>query len=265
MGILQVLKTAVTHPVQSFTTGAKALPKIFFPENKNINSFVVPVSMGSAAPVARAPFAGVKNLATKGWSMAKKEFLGTPKTLGKALGTAAKGAAIATGAVTAGKYAVTGRLEWPSTRTFAELMSIRTSPIATVAGNIEGVSEIAHLGINDLIDRYKQRPIDLGKSQIGIGDTTDALQTQLSWLKSQIPSFSGGLPSPQSTVNISMPGMPNVNTPSTPSFGFSPSVSMGGGGSEILPLLLAMGVLGGLGGYAIGKRKKKKYKKRRKH
>lgn len=64
-----------------------------------------------------------------------------------------------------------------------------------------------------------------------------------------------------------MPQMPqffNIPAPSYQGSSYSFSPSVGGGGSEILPLLLAALAAGGLGGYAIGrKRKKKKYKKKR--
>lgn len=68
------------------------------------------------------------------------------------------------------------------------------------------------------------------------------------------------MPQLPQTVYIESPQTPQMSIPS-----FSPSFSVGGGGglSESLPLLLLLGA--GIGGYALGRRKKKRYKKRKRH
>ncbi len=122
--------------------------------------------------------------------------------------------------------------------------SFGLNPLGAMSGIAAGTTE-AIIG--------KGKHIDLGGYTL---PNIDAPKTPT--IDIQAPDLSGfNIPQMQ-PINISMQ---TPQTPSVSSGGFSPSFSVGSGGSDILPLLLLAGGLG-LGGLALAKRKKKKKKKK---
>lgn len=225
--------------------GRAGAPDIQRPRGQLISN-VVPIGIGGGSR-AIGPKAGIASriggVLKSGYSR-----LYGPDTMA-GFGKIAMSSALGAGAYGAVKYGVTGNpkdlLTGP--RAFASLIGFRTAPVAGFAGAVSGTAE-----------QIK----DLGMTGIN----------KISNLAGNVPSFtypnvdfgnifSGITPPQASTFNISTPSGGFISPP-----GASVSVVAGQGGGDFgLMQALLFGALGGLGGFFLGKRRKRKKYKRRKH
>lgn len=270
-------KTLVTHPIQSFTTGAKAIENA---ANHKVNlggflntalsnpirtAFYAAALPATGAEMAAARIAPKIAMESKAAASAVGNFVkrntvnpfaGTTVKQGftnigkRILGGAVTGTAIA-GAVGLSRYAV-----GQETSLGAALKKYG------ILGAAEGLNPIGAI---------------IG---YGTGEAQNIMQASksaASKIPSSIPSFSSpslpqipliqSIPTDYTVSGFNIPQAPTiVNLPSAPAVGggFSPSVSVGGGSSATDLLLLAMLGLGGYAGYKA-LHKKKKYKKHKSH
>jgi len=220
---------------------------------------VVPIAKGAKVVSVASKTNFVRNIGSKVANIFRSQ-AATPlkKKLGKS--------AVFVGAAGLGSYAITGDVPKPTIRTAAGYTSYQLNPFGALYGALSGggrkLIEEANSGTRNILDLIKQQPKpsmdNLGMSKMSDYDRyQNDLKNLIKGMPTpQTPNFVTNITSPPSSpVNVSMP---------SPSYGFSPSISAGGGMGEILPLMLLLAGGMGLGGYLIGKRKKKKYKKRKK-
>lgn len=264
VNIINVIKQAVTHPIQSFFAAGKPIADLLMKSPQQTKDTFTQLGL-AALPVSGAgkAFSGTKSILSKTFNIVKKELTTTPINFGTKLKGAVLGTGLTAGALTLGKYAVTGKLQPPSGQSIAELFSLRMSPVGTIFGNIEGLRDVGGNKFMDIIGKNRSNFNIPNMSTPNINSITDGTQQNIS-------DFIGALKNmqmPNNTTNITMLSPENpFNQMGLPSVSPSYSMSVGGGGmGEILPLMLLLGAGAGVGGYVLGRRKKKKYKKKRKH
>lgn len=272
--------------ISSIVSTAK---KFLFPASHTktikVQSNVVPFSpaggagaLKGAGTIAKGAYNALKTFATKKTINPAAGVSGTGniiKTLAKSAGVGALAGGLFGAGKTISKAAVSGQVptakEAASTigKTTAAGAGVGLSPLGGGVGIIEGTGSTVTKTAQNFYNILK------GKGQSMIPENyTNPFKD----IKDNLPTY----PSPTINLNYTIPTgtqisdiMPTtpqaiyIETPQmspiqTPSVGFSPSFSVGGGGgiSESLPLLLLLGA--GFGGYALGKRtkrKKKRYKK----
>jgi len=225
-----------------------------------------PKVMSGAGSILSTIAKGAKNLVS---TRALAPAMGTSQPILNTLKKAATGAGI--GITSYGAYsAVKGVQESNAPNILKAATSgagLAVSPVGSTLGFLSGTGTMTANQIKTKV----QNLFGLGKSRIE--DATNIFK---------------GLPNPinqQPNINITLPDisrgtMPDLipqlpqtiyfESPQTPSLSYAtnPSFSLGGVGGmgDNLPLMLMMmmGVTGA-GGYLLGKRKKKRYKKKRKH
>jgi len=229
-------RTLIKHPVKSFQAGIKATTL------KGVQKMQVPFSPAGAG------IAGAGLIARSGGKI-----ISGVRKLGGALGFGAKQTfkakaiktALFAGGTTAGYYAATGKLPTPSLRTIAAYVGGQASVPGAIAG-------AAHGGAKEFLEYVNKLRGNINVPNVPQTQAPDKMKYVPDQLIPNIPNIL--LPSPQISTSYT-----------SPSAGFSPSVSVGGG--DNLPLILALLGLGGVGAYAVHKlrkkRKRKKYKKRK--
>jgi len=238
-----VAKTLFTKPVQSFKTGVKEIISPSFIKGKNVSMGTAPFGVGGAVKVGVSTGGKAINLGRNILNKIKTQGgLGTSATWGQFI----KGTGKILGASGLGYYAATGKLPTPSLRGAAGLVGYKLNPFGAGLGIVHGVGETITTKITDI-----------AKDKAEGGTITD-------YGFPEIPQLPTGIT--QGDTIFNMPSSPQMPMSMQPS-GFNISVGGGESGmSQMLPLLLALGVIGGTA-YAIKKRKrkrkKKKYKKRR--
>jgi len=256
------LKTLVTNPIRSFTTGIKGIVKGGFQQTpKNVTSFVVPGTFPSAG-IGK----GVKSAATGLKNIFKRAtvnpFAGTTIKEGfKKIGTTTLGGAVAGGSfgVAYGASKALATNQAPNVKTILKSIGYGASAAISLPGAIAG--EIGGLGSN-AIDKYQNLKSTMQNPTVPLFNEQPLKDILEKMPTFETPPFMPELSLSQAPINIST-STPQLQPSSGGGFSFSPSVSSGGMG-EILPLLLLLGAGGAAAGYIIGKkRKKKKYKKRR--
>jgi len=247
--IRNVTKQLFRHPAQSFAQGVRTIvnPKFGGVDVSKSTRTVFNVGT-SLVPGASVASAGVK---TGGRILQTIKKLGGYVGIGQpqSVKQVLKNTATFGVAYVAGNYLATGKLPNPSLRTVAGYAGAQLNLPATIAGAIHGAG-------SDILATVREKvkpPVDINANpyaNFNLNEIKDILRSQQ-------------MPSNQQVFNLPSPAPVNIQLPSQ---SFSPSISAGGGGSDLLPLLL-LGIGGaGLGGYLLGKkkkRKKKKYKKRR--
>lgn len=139
------------------------------------------------------------------------------------------------------------------------------SPLGGLGGALQGTGILTGQAAKNRIQKLLGIGENYGQSRI------EDLKKNINDTMSNLPT-NNLLPQQPMIFNVTAPEAqaPQFVMPSSPSFAPALSVSGSAGGfGENLPLLLMLlaggAGLAGLGGYAIGKRKKKRYKKKRKH
>jgi hypothetical protein len=257
MSIIQRIRDA-------FTKGVKQIPQNL---NQSIQSGkfqnALSASIPGAAVVKSAkPVGGSIATAAKGaFNYVKRQFnnpfagisvreglrnIAKNKFLGGATAGATAGLAYGIAKATTGANTTIGENIRKSTQAG---IAFGLNPLAAAAGLFTGGSSRAITGARNVAASF--------------GTPNIALPNMANGIRDSIPSFDFGTPN----ISVSLPQFSTPQIPNLPSAGasFNPSLSVGSGGSgEILPLLLALGAIGG-GAYLLGKkkRKKRKYKKRR--
>lgn len=265
--------------------------------NTPVVNLVMPVGRAGGAAVSVAKGAGnvVKSLweGVKGFTEKKTiNPLADIKLSGSVLdkagqlakgvgGLIAKGAGVGTlgfGAYEIGKYAVTGNVPskeqaiTDARKIIGGATSIKLGSLLGAGGILKGTQEVTGKNVRDIF----LKAVGLGQSK---AEDLSGLYTNST---NKLKDITEDLPQ-NPTINITnnypeipqlpaqtMPQILTFETPQAPNVSptYAPSFSLSGsaGIGENLPLMLALLAGGvGVGGYMLGRRKKKKYKKRKRH
>jgi len=226
-------------------------------KEKQVQTNVVPFAPvgGAAASASTAKFLGkTRGVISKGFGLIKSELVPTAKDSAvQVAGKIAKNYAV----LSLGGSVYEGKPQLAGARALGTVTGIAVSPISFGMGFVEK-------GSKDFLNFLKNSGVKNPFGGMSVAGPTLPNLPSMPNIPQHVTIDTGMsnfpmLPNMPTNINLESPSM---QTPS-----FSPSVSVGGGMGDMLPLLLLLAGGAGVAGYALGKRKKKKkkYKKRKRH